>query len=197
MLSLTPSKVRLKTLCESAMDIFRAQFRSDKISTSVTAHASTVRHDIEEAYVDISRITQIFINLINNALKFVKDRPSRDIKIRYGACTSSPRDAFAKDIHWPTRSEVEGDITKDEDWGNGERMYLTFSVNDTGIGIDGDEISKIFGRFRQANVKTHSVYGGTGLGLFIWWVLALCKLFNWPCWLHYPCMSNMYTDVFQ
>lgn len=150
------------------MDMFRAQFKSDKISTSVTAHPSTASHDIQEVHVDVSRTSQIFINLINNALKFVKDRSSREIKIRYGACTSLPREAFAKDVHWPTRSEDEEDITKDEDWGTGERIYLTFSVNDSGIGIGSEEIFKIFGRFRQANVKTHSVYGGSGLGLFIW-----------------------------
>ncbi|RDI87556.1 hypothetical protein Vi05172_g2610 [Venturia inaequalis] len=167
MLSLTPSKACPRTLCESAMDMFRAQFKSDKISTSVTAHSSTMSHGIQEVYIDVSRTTQVFINLINNALKFVKDRPSREIKIRYGACTSSPRESFAKDVHWPTKSEGEGDIVKDEDWGIGERMYLTFSVNDSGIGIGSDEISKIFGRFRQANVKTHSVYGGSGLGLFV------------------------------
>lgn len=150
------------------MDMFRAQFKSDKISTSVTAHSSTASHNIQEVHVDVSRTIQIFINLINNALKFVKDRSSREVKIRYGACTSSPREAFAKDVHWPTRSEGEEDITKNEDWGTGERIYLTFSVNDSGIGIGGEEISKIFGRFRQANVKTHSVYGGSGLGLYIW-----------------------------
>ncbi|TID20341.1 phosphorelay sensor kinase [Venturia nashicola] len=167
MLSLTPSKARPRTLCQAAMDMFRAQFKSDKISTSVIAHSSTASHNVQEVYVDVSRTTQIFINLINNALKFVKERPLREIKIRYGACTSSPREAFAKDVHWPARSEGDEDIAKDEDWGTGERMYLTFSVNDSGIGIGGDEISNIFGRFRQANVKTHSVYGGSGLGLFI------------------------------
>lgn len=150
------------------MDMFRAQFNSDKINTSVTAHPSTMSHDVHEVHVDVSRTTQIFINLINNALKFVKGRSSREIKIRYGACTSSPREAFAKDVHWPTRSETQDDITKDDDWGTGERIYLTFSVDDSGIGVSGEEIYKIFGRFRQANVKTHSVYGGSGLGLYIW-----------------------------
>jgi signal transduction histidine kinase len=168
MLSLSPSKVRPRSLCESAMDMFRAQLQSDKISTSVTAHSSLANHGVQEVHMDVSRITQIFINLINNALKFVKDRPSREMKIRYGACISSPRNAFSKDVHWPTRLEQIEDISQDEGWGTGEPIFLTFSVSDSGIGIGKEEISEIFGRFRQANVKTHSVYGGSGLGLFIW-----------------------------
>lgn len=46
-------------------------------------------------------------------------------------------------------------------------MFLTFSITDSGIGLKGREIRKIFKRFRQANVKTHVKYSGSGLGLFI------------------------------
>jgi signal transduction histidine kinase len=168
MLSLTPSKARPRALCEAAMDMFRAQLKSDKITTSVTADASIESLHVQEVFVDVSRTTQIFINLINNALKFVKDSPSRQIKIRYGASESSPRETFSKDVHWPVRSEQTEDFSKDDGWGTGKPVFLTFSVNDSGIGIGKEEISEIFGRFRQANVKTHSVYGGSGLGLFIW-----------------------------
>jgi signal transduction histidine kinase len=168
MLSLTPSKARPRALCESAMDMFRAQLQTDKINTSVTAHPSLAANNIHEVHVDVSRTTQIFINLINNALKFVKDRPVREIKIQYGACRSSPRNIFPDDVHWPVKSDQYEDLTQDYNWGSGEPIYLTFSITDSGIGIGGEEISEIFGRFRQANVKTHSVYGGSGLGLFIW-----------------------------
>ena len=44
---------------------------------------------------------------------------------------------------------------------------LLFSVTDTGIGIDKDEIRAVFDEFKQANQSIRSKYGGTGLGLSI------------------------------
>ena len=46
-------------------------------------------------------------------------------------------------------------------------IELIFSVEDTGIGIAGDQLEKIFGAFEQQKGQSHAVYGGTGLGLAI------------------------------
>ena len=44
---------------------------------------------------------------------------------------------------------------------------IEFKVSDTGIGMNEQQTSIIFERFRQANDKTSYKYGGTGLGLYI------------------------------
>jgi two-component system, sensor histidine kinase len=44
---------------------------------------------------------------------------------------------------------------------------ITFSIEDTGIGIDQNKSKKIFDSFSQADLETHSVFGGVGLGLSI------------------------------
>jgi hypothetical protein len=70
-------------------------------------------------------------------------------------------------MFWAKESKQDEDVTSGTEWGEGQEIYLTFSVRDSGIGLEDKEIQKIFERFRQANVKTHVKYGGSGLGLFI------------------------------
>jgi CheY-like chemotaxis protein len=105
--------------------------------------------------------------LVTNAIKFIKPRPDSNISIRFGARLSEPRSFFQEDTFWATRSNHTSDITSNPEWGTGEVVYLTFIVKDNGIGMTNNEIHKIFERFRQANMRTHVKYGGSGLGLFI------------------------------
>ena len=51
--------------------------------------------------------------------------------------------------------------------GSGAASELSFSVEDTGPGIDRDDVERIFGEFYQADVSLTRIHGGTGLGLAI------------------------------
>lgn len=52
--------------------------------------------------------------------------------------------------------------------------WIEFQIRDTGIGIDADDLPKLFQNYQQASAETSGKYGGTGLGLAI--SQKLCNL---------------------
>ncbi len=68
-------------------------------------------------------------------------------------------------VKFTDRGEVVLSITQQEL--PDERLQLTFSVKDTGIGIPPDRMPRLFQAFTQADASTSRKYGGTGLGLVI------------------------------
>jgi len=90
---------------------------------------------------DITRLRQVLINLINNAVKFTA---SGEVAVHVRKLERNPAD--------------------DMDDG---RCVLEFRVSDTGIGIPPDRVNLLFEAFTQVDASTTRKYGGTGLGLAI------------------------------
>ena len=68
------------------------------------------------------------------------------------------------------------DVTARIETAEGDEVKLSLSVKDTGCGIEGSKLEKIFEDFAQENETTAVKYGGTGLGLSI--VKKLVELFQ-------------------
>lgn len=101
---------------------------------------------------DATRLTQIIVNLVGNAIKFT-NKGSVQVNARVlknGDASLSHRSG--KD--WKLETGLDN-------------VLLEFSVTDTGIGIAQDKLGQIFERFRQAESHTTRKYGGSGLGLSI------------------------------
>lgn len=86
---------------------------------------------------DPTRVNQILINLIGNAVKFT-DKGNVDLRI--------------KNIDKNTKEH---------------QLKLLFEIEDTGIGISKEYVATIFESFTQAGTDTARKFGGTGLGLTI------------------------------
>jgi len=87
---------------------------------------------------DPTRLRQILINLLGNALKFTANG---EVLLEVRRARTPPR-------------------------GDG-RSDIEFIISDTGPGIDADTLPRLFQKFEQADHSTTRRYGGTGLGLAI------------------------------
>lgn len=165
LLSITPVVVQPYKIVEGVLRMFEAEFAANEIEVDSKTTESYEDQQVDWVSLDPSRLTQIFINLITNAIKFTKTEPERRISIRLGAAGQRP--PSLADVHWFPTNKKYKDLTLSSEWGNGEPIFICFEVQDTGRGLEQDEMNKLFGRFQQATAKTHIKYGGSGLGLFI------------------------------
>jgi signal transduction histidine kinase/DNA-binding response OmpR family regulator len=68
-------------------------------------------------------------------------------------------------VKFTAAGEVTVDVSCEQQ--AGDRLYLHFAVQDTGIGIPADKQKMIFEAFSQGDGSTTRKFGGTGLGLTI------------------------------
>jgi signal transduction histidine kinase len=115
--------------------------------------------------LDPSRMLQVFINLVTNAIKFIQSEPKRRIVISLGASLDHP--AVRDGVQYLPRGSIRKDFSSGSDWGSGEKVYLYIEVQDSSRSLTDDERTVLFQRFSQASLRTHVQYGGSGLGLFI------------------------------
>ena len=114
--------------------------RMRAISKGIGFHLSFDGPVPEQIHTDPTRLRQILINLISNAIKFTET----------GSVTVNVR------LRRP-----EPDATQDA------TPVVAFDVRDTGIGIPPDAQGGLFKAFTQSDASTTRKYGGTGLGLTI------------------------------
>ena len=107
----------------------------------------------ESVVGDVTRLRQMLVNLLNNALKFT-ETGEVVISVAEENQTSGSSSGSANSVH-----------------------TLHFAVRDTGIGIPAERKDRLFQAFSQVDASISRRYGGTGLGLVI--CQRLCELMGW------------------
>lgn len=140
-LDLIPSPVHLSSFLQGVVEICRV--RADQKKLDFHYH---IGQDLPIGIVvDEKRLRQVLINLIGNAIKFT-DRGSVTLSVD---CLS---------MNQPSNSQDGINTPAD--------CRLRFRVIDTGVGIDAQDIQKLFRSFEQVGEQGRKA-AGTGLGLAI------------------------------
>ena len=92
----------------------------------------------QPVWIDRDSIDKVMMNLLSNAFKYTHDDGKIEMKVEVG-----------------TDDSEKGPL----------HNYVEISVSDTGIGLDKDDIERIFKRFYRADNNMTSVTMGMGIGL--------------------------------
>jgi CheY-like chemotaxis protein/HPt (histidine-containing phosphotransfer) domain-containing protein len=134
----------LEQCVEEVLDIMTSRIAEKSLELT-----ALINIDVPKQIVgDYTRLRQILINLVGNAIKFTE---TGEIVI---TVTSKLIDPKSNDYELP--------------------YELLFNVRDTGVGIAPEAIDRLFKAFSQADSSITRQYGGTGLGLAI--SKQLCEL---------------------
>jgi PAS domain S-box-containing protein len=127
----------LASCIEEALDLFALQASTKKLELVYHLHPGVPAWIVG----DVTRLRQIVVNLVNNAVKFTL------------------RGSITLEVHLASPADRTGP--------GALPFHLEFTVRDTGIGIPPDRLQRLFKAFSQIDSTTTRKYGGTGLGLVI------------------------------
>ena len=142
-LELEANPFNLRMCVEEALDILAPRAAEKRLDLAYHLDDETP----SEVVGDVTRVRQILVNLVGNAIKFTS---KGEILVEVKA---SPR---------PTPSTPEA-----ADAPEPAPCAIRFSVRDTGIGIPPDRLHRLFRSFSQVDSSITRHFGGTGLGLAI------------------------------
>lgn len=157
-LDLEECSFNLRTCIEEALDLLAVKAAQKQLELNYLWNTDVS----ERVEGDPTRLRQIIVNLLGNAIKFTN----------VGEVTIS---ISSRELQ--QNSSLDSNRTTEAV----QPHELEISVNDTGIGIPPDKMNRLFESFSQVDSSITRQYGGTGLGLTI--SKHLCELMGGRMWV--------------
>jgi len=158
---------KIKSSADSLLGIINDILDFSKIEAGKLS-METIEFDLEEVMEGISNLICLKIEEKNLELLFNVERdvpnwligdPCRLRQILTNLCSNA--------VKYTENGQIIVSVKKLHDNLEQKFVELVFSVQDTGIGLKPEELSRLFESFAQADSSLTRKYGGTGLGLAI------------------------------
>lgn len=159
LLTLAPTETRPLSIARQALQIYTPEIRASKIEVSMNISQEPLYQSV---MIDSGRVLQILINLVGNAVKFMKGRARKVLGINISVSTERPG---TDEVGYVASTQRRSGLANPAP--GQQTVFVYYSIVDTGPGLTKHEIETLFGRFKQASPRTYAQYGGSGLGLFI------------------------------
>ncbi|KAL7422481.1 hypothetical protein Q5752_003129 [Cryptotrichosporon argae] len=156
-LDICPVEVDLFRETDRILSAFRTEAMMKRIRLVLDMGPSVDELGGRAVKTDPVRLGQIVTNLLSNAIRFMSNSPRREIALRVELSLQPPIEGTCT---VPPARPAPG-------WTEDTPIYIFMSVTDTGPGLSAADLAVLFQRFSQASPATHTVFGGSGLGLFV------------------------------
>ncbi|KAK6517661.1 hypothetical protein TWF506_004845 [Arthrobotrys conoides] len=170
-LIITPVDVQPVAVVNEAIKMFEQECHLNDIHMDLEVDDDYRNLSVDWVKLDPTRLLQVLINLLTNALKFIRSETEKKIIITLSASLDKPLDPEGLMVFPSIRKMSEPNEASPSNVNETEcpenSLFLSFEVKDTGKGLTEEEKSMLFQKFSQASPRTHIQYGGSGLGLFI------------------------------
>lgn len=156
-MELEPELTDVQLLLQNCLSIIKEKAASQRIKL-----ITDLSDELGNAWLDARKVKQIVYNLLSNAVKFTEEggqvtlrahMASRDSVLEQAALTGGDTMPLCN-----------------------AQQFLQISISDTGIGIEAQDISRLFQPFVQVESTLSRRFEGTGLGLAL--VRKLSELHN-------------------
>jgi signal transduction histidine kinase len=152
LLVISPLIIQPAALLQDVYKMFKEEASKSEVKLDVRCDPSFTELKVDYAILDPSRVLQVLINLLTNAIKFTSSQSIRKVEVIMGASMELDE---TQGIQYVPQKALRPNFLNEGEWGNGEIFYLHFTVRDTGCGLTPEHKDKLFLRFSQATPKTH------------------------------------------